>query len=139
MRRMPTIARPPETDEPALHRVALRLGDDASVGAPATPPEVLLPLGGEPDPRPAPRERELWHDAAFRRRVDIIRRQLAPLRSRAALAASYGREADHRLHDGHVAPVLTALQVAYALRWLELAEPVPLLLSWLDLFDAPLD
>ena len=140
---MPTIARPPETDEPALHRVALRLGDDAPVGAPATPPEVLLPLGGEPDPQPALRDGraspEPWRDAAFRRRVDVIRRQLSPLRSRAALAASYGREADHQLHDGHVAPVLTALQVAYALRWLELAEPVPLSLSWLDLFDAPLD
>ena len=134
---MPTIARPPEPDEPALHRVALRLGDDAAVGAPATPPEVLLPLGGEPDPRPVPREP--WHDAAFRRRVDVIRRQLAPLRSRATLAASYGREADHRLHDGHVAPALTPLQVAYALRWLELAEPVPLTPTWLDLFDAPLD
>ena len=135
---MPTIARPPETDEPALHHLAaLRPGDDATVGAPATPPEVLLPLGGEPDPAPAPREP--WSDVAFRRRVDIIRAQLAPLRSRAALAASYGREADHRLHDGGTVRSLTALQVAYALRWLELAEPVPLTPSWLDLFDRPVD
>jgi len=82
-----------------------------------------------------PVPREPWMDVSFRRRVDVIRSQLAPLRSRAALVASYGREADHRLHDGHVARAVTALQVAYALRWLELAEPVPLTPSWLALFD----
>ena len=135
---MPTLTRPPETDEAAMHHLAaLRPGDDVAVGAPATPPEVLLPLGGEPDPTPA--SGEPWMDVAFRDRVDVIRSQLAPLRSRAALAASYGREADHQLHDGHAVRSPSAMQVAYALRWLELAEPVPLTPSWLDFFDRPVD
>ena len=39
-------------------------------------------------------------DAVFRRQVEAIRAQLVPVRSRLALASSYGREAGRRVADG---------------------------------------
>jgi hypothetical protein len=54
--------------------------------------------------------------------VDSIRRQLDPIRTRRALAASYGREAFHvsraptELENANAG----AIKLAYALRWLEL-------------------
>ena len=57
--------------------------------------------------------------------VEHIRAQLAPIRSRAGLEASFGREAfrsaafgEDAVRDLEASPV----RIAYALRWLELGE-----------------
>ena len=133
---MPTVTRPPEAERPTMphHIASSRSGDAVEVGVVTAPPEELLPSGG-PDhhavtrlDRPAPRggRRAARTDAAFQRRVRAIHAQLLPLLSRAALASSYGREAIRRTTgpDGS-APgrAATALEVAYALRWLELGDP----------------
>ena len=47
--------------------------------------------------RDHPRDAGLWGEPAFAREVDRIRAQLAPIRDRRGLAASYGREA-FRVH-----------------------------------------
>ena len=115
----------------------------ATIGAAAPPPEDLLPSGGTDHPG-APSGPL---NQAFLDEVEAIRRQLAPLASRGALAASFGREAGHgtlgglAIHaDGpeSAARSLTPLQVAYALRWLELgrAFAAP---AWADLFDGPVE
>lgn len=64
---------------------------------------------------------------AFAREVDQIRAQLAPIRDRRGLAASFGREAfrtfdprDASTSTGGIGPV----RVAYAVRWLELGRGV---------------
>ena len=49
-----------------------------------------------------------------------MRVHLAPLRSRKALAASYGREAFHLVLDETAKDDPGAVRLAYALRWLEL-------------------
>jgi hypothetical protein len=66
-----------------------------------------------------------WSAPAFGQEVESIRRQLAPVGSRATLAASYAREAFHvraeppaALHADEAGPV----RLAYALRWLELGD-----------------
>jgi hypothetical protein len=132
---MPTLARPPEAPiATTTHRVVDGcLGDGIEVGVVAAPPEELLPSGG-PD-RPAathvppvsrPARGTTRTHASFQRRVRAIHAQLLPLQSRTALAWSYAREAGRG--SGMRAPIdeefgLTAVQAAYALRWLELAEP----------------
>ena len=148
---MPILTRQPEADEPAMsHHIAdVRRGGEPTIGAGAPPPEDLLPSGGSHHRAgpahgvgpargcTAPR----WAEAAFQRRVEVVRRQLAPVCSRAALAASYGREAGHRMtscRSSRIGPV-TPLQVAYALRWMELARPAPALVTWTDLLDGPAD
>ena len=88
-------------------------------------------------------------DASFRLQVEAIRAQLAPLRTRLALASSYAREAARQRIEGLPAtvdgrparpqPSITPLQVAYALRWLELADPEPRADGWPDLLEGPLD
>jgi hypothetical protein len=82
----------------------------------------LLRQLGDPDGNPP-----AWSDSAFVREVGLVRAHLAPIRSRAGLAASYGREAFQ-------SPVVTALgpsddvpgpvRVAYSIRWLELGDDV---------------
>jgi hypothetical protein len=65
-----------------------------------------------------------WGAPAFAREVDLVRAHLRPIRERALLASSFGREAFH----GQAAPGSdvalggSAVRVAYALRWLELGE-----------------
>ena len=65
-----------------------------------------------------------WTTPAFGAEVDRTRAQLAPIRSRDALLASFRREASisatrGQPHDGRPAgPV----RVAYAIRWLELGD-----------------
>lgn len=140
---MPIVARPPGADHrPPTHLVGRqRPGDDASDGALLPSSGVLLPAGDALAPAPAltparalaldalrlirrlgdaDRRPERWSTAAFSREVDLVRRHLAPLRTRAALAGSYGREAFHRapdrIEDDDPGPV----RVAYAVRWLEL-------------------
>ncbi len=142
---MPIAARPPGADvgdvtvtaHPVMDQ---RPGGDA-IGTAAPPPDVLLPSGGTSAPAPVPApSRALaldairllrylrdpghaparWTEPAFRREVDLVRAHLAPLRTRQALAGSFGREAFHvttdRPREGDPGPV----RVAYALRWLEL-------------------
>ena len=118
-----------------------RLGGDVPVDS-SQPPTVLLPDGGSLAPAPASTpERVLARDALRLVRLaravgsgpiswagpdlsgelDLIRRQLAPIRSRRSLSASYGREALNRTGmpdaDGRRSGVV---RLAYTLRWLEL-------------------
>ena len=142
---MPILTRQPEADEPAMvhHLAGVRLGDESMIGTAAPPPEELLPSGGSDHrgDQAFHSSGPTWAEAAFQRRVEVFRRQLAPVCSQAALAASYGREAGHRPVEGRTETVgsVTPLQVAYALRWMELAKPAPALVTWADLLDGPLD
>lgn len=74
--------------------------------------------------RDRPRDAGSWGEPAFAREVDLIRAQLAPIRDRRGLAASYAREA-FRVHgsDRHEAAERPrASRAAYAVRWLELGD-----------------
>lgn len=71
-----------------------------------------------------------WRALSFRRTVSRIRDQLAPIASLAALADSYGSEAVLRAGSWRGESLALTeggpLDVAYALRWLELTgEPIP--------------
>jgi len=63
-----------------------------------------------------------WSDRAFVREVTLVRAHLAPIRSRAGLAASFSREAFHAVPADEVGVAPGAVRVAYALRWLELGS-----------------
>jgi hypothetical protein len=68
---------------------------------------------------------ERWIRTPFGREVDGTRAQLAPIRTRAALAASFSREAS--VAATRSAPLTPAdppgpVRVAYAIRWLELGD-----------------
>jgi hypothetical protein len=140
---MPIRTRQPETnDHLTSHRA--RVPRRAAVdGILATSPGVLLPpaapLRSAPMPAPAralaldalrivrllrdPSRRPVrWTQPGFGAEVEVIRRHLAPVRSRRMLAASYGREAFHLTptRADHVDASPTRL--AYALRWLELRD-----------------
>jgi hypothetical protein len=78
---------------------------------------------------------ERWLRPGFGREVDLVRQHLAPVRTRAALAGSFGREAfniagsDTRFQESptglgasHAAPSIGPVHVAYTLRWLELGD-----------------
>ncbi len=160
---MPIDTRPPKAhpDGASLSATSARRGGDVTTGIAAPAPEVLLPSGdlvaSAPPPAPVtgstpqralaqdalrllrrvrdPRRRpERWHDDDVARDIALIRRHLAPLRSRQALAASFGREAFH-VHDG-ISGASTAsartrgddlgdpgpVRLAYAIRWLELGD-----------------
>ena len=54
------------------------------------------------------------------REVGLVRAHLAPIRSRAGLAASFSREAFHAVPADEGGEATGAVRVAYALRWLEL-------------------
>ncbi len=58
-------------------------------------------------------------------RVAAVRAQLAPINSQSALLDSYRREALCLLTptNGPLGAAAEALEIAYALRWLELGEP----------------
>jgi hypothetical protein len=101
---------------------AFRPGRQVDVVA-ATPARALalvalatLRRARRPDLRPG-----RWTHARFGREVELVRGHLAPVRSRAVLAASFGREAfqgDPLRHEDAPGPVT----VAYAIRWLELGD-----------------
>jgi hypothetical protein len=65
-----------------------------------------------------------WTTYPFGREVDRTRAQLAPIRSRVALLASFSREAPIAATWGSVEAGLPAgpVRVAYAIRWLELGD-----------------
>jgi len=140
---MPIVARQPGSPPPTVGR---------SGGAPSTgesgPSEDLLPLGGTASNASAlaphtalaldalhvlrilrdhPRDAGPWGVPAFAREVEQVRAQLAPIRDRRGLAASFGREAFRTcgLRDVPQPPEgLGPVRVAYAVRWLELGRGV---------------
>ena len=145
---MSIATRQPEADGvAALHIASLpRNGDEPTIDSPRAPDGPLLARTGllAPAPAPAPAralaldalrllrrmrrptERPArWELARFAAEVDLVRAHLAPLRTRRALAASFGREAFHV----EVTPLdrddPAAVRVAYAVRWLELGDARP--------------
>jgi len=131
-----------------------RSGVERPLGSQARP-TVLLPSGGAtavasaPAPHRAlaldalrvlrilrdhPRDAGPWGEPALAWEVDAVRRQLAPIASRRALASSYAREAFRAVtgaaagrrpsppaDPGAIGPV----RLAYAVRWLELGDGAP--------------
>jgi hypothetical protein len=85
-----------------------------------------------------PRDADLWGEPAFAREVDLVRGQLAPIRSRRGLAASFGREAclTRGTERPHEPDTLRPLRVAYAVRWLELGDGVARA-GWIELVTDP--
>jgi hypothetical protein len=81
-----------------------------------------------------------WTTYPFGREVDRTRAQLAPIRSRVALLASFSREASIAASRGSVETGLPAgpVRVAYAIRWLELGDgrPRP---AWASFVAGPVD
>ncbi|HEX6868274.1 MAG TPA: hypothetical protein VF119_05685 [Candidatus Limnocylindrales bacterium] len=111
------------TSPPATSRAAVRTPQRE------LPRDALLLLRTLRD---RPRDAGPWGEPAFAREVDRIRAQLAPIRDRRGLAASFAREA-FRVHgpdlsDAPVAPGVTARprasRAAYAVRWLELGDGI---------------
>jgi hypothetical protein len=140
---MPILTRQPEATDTAKHLAPVQRRGGTTVGSTTAPSRDLLPAGGflAPVPVPAPARAlaldairlvrrlrdpagrpDRWSQPSFRREIELVRAHLAPLRSRKALAASYGREAFHLwMHDAardDPGPV----RLAYALRWLELGD-----------------
>jgi hypothetical protein len=69
-----------------------------------------------------------WTTVPFGREVDRTRAQLVPIRSRAALATSFSREASVAVtRFAEPAPLMPPgpVRVAYAIRWLELGDDRP--------------
>jgi hypothetical protein len=142
---MPIAARQPRAESaPTASPVdGSRSGGVPMLGVLPPSPGALLPTG---DMAPAPaltparalaldalrllrrlgdpsRYPDAWATDAFGRDVASVRRHLAPLHSRAALAGSYGREAfQHAVATPLGADDRAAVRVAYALRWLELGS-----------------
>jgi hypothetical protein len=140
----------------AMPIVARLAGSDASSASPtamaaplggARSPGALLPSGDSVGLPPAraqhrtlaldallvtrtlrdhPRDAGPWGEPAFAREVDLIRSQLAPIRTRRGLAASFSREAFQSAESGGPSQpgALPAVRVAYAVRWLELGDGV---------------
>ena len=114
---------------------------------PWTRSPVLLPSGRSPSRAPAPTLSRApapdalrilrrfcgsveidvaWSDPVLERAVEAVRRQLAPIRSRRALAGSFEREAFHVRRpvsspDRRIEPP-GPVRLAYAIRWLELGD-----------------
>ena len=92
---MPMLTHPPDAPElPTTHHVVTGRDGDGRLGSAAPRPEVLLPSGGS-DQRGGPGA-GVMGDAGFRLQVAAIHDQLIPIRSRVALASSYGREASRQ-------------------------------------------
>ena len=138
------IRRPGTTDSMTSHPVAeQRLGSVEEDGMPITRPEELLPLGPLPAPAPVPAPARAlalealritralrdpatrparWAQPAFGAQVELVRRHLAPVRTRTSLAASFGREAFHIVPTAIDREDPGPIRLAYALRWLELRD-----------------
>jgi hypothetical protein len=164
---MPIDTRQPAADTGLAMGVAstARRGGRQSIGSVGPAPGELLLPGDRlvPAPSPAPasgttpqralasdalrllrqvrdpaRRPQRWHDQGLARDVELIRRHLAPLRTRRALAASFGREAFHvaTSTDDRSATVAGPVRLAYAIRWLELGDGASRP-PWAILLDAP--
>jgi hypothetical protein len=114
-------------------------GPDAAAAIPRTPPLTtparalaiealaILRLARRREAHP-----DRWSTDSFVREVELIRFHLRPVRSRVVLAASFGREAFHGVsvlaiesaqeRDPRRSRGAGPVQVAYALRWLELGD-----------------
>ncbi len=115
------------------------------------PSTDLLPFDGSlvPAPAPAPHralalvafeyrraifdrsfDADCWGASAFVRAVGRARDDLAPIRTRSALAASFNRESIHKARDGSAvdpdpaAREIGPVEIAYAMRWLELGDGI---------------
>jgi hypothetical protein len=141
---MPLQDRQPEPIDPvSLHPVEVVRPGGIEDGIAATSPGVLLCPGAlvPPAPVPAPARalasdalrviRALrdpatrparWAQPAFGAEVELVRRHLAPVRSRQTLAASYGREAFHMVISRGERDDPSPIRLAYALRWMELRD-----------------
>jgi hypothetical protein len=141
---MPLQDRQPEPIDPvSLHPVEVARPGGVEAGTVATSPWVLLTPGAlrPPAPVPAPARalaldalrliRALrdpatrparWAQPAFGAEVELVRRHLAPVRSRQTLAASYGREAFHMVISRGERDDPSPIRLAYALRWMELRD-----------------
>ena len=106
---------------------ALLPSGDASTTAPVPAPHRALALDALAIRRllrDRPRDAGPWGEPAFAREVDAIRRHLAPIASRRALASSFARESFRSptlalsVERGAIEPV----RLAYAVRWLELGD-----------------
>jgi hypothetical protein len=140
---MPIVARQPGSPSSTVGRA----GDEPSIGRPAPSADLLPPDGAVTHVsalaphralaldalhllrtlRDRPRDAGQWGVPAFAREVDRVRAQLAPIRDRRGLAASFGREAFRALgaSDAPDPPVgIGPVRVAYAVRWLELGRGV---------------
>ena len=156
---MPIVARPPDLDPTRGSRV----GDGTMTGTPSS--RKLLPSDDTPAGAPAPTPRRVLAldalallrrfrgdaaaeaaraDPVFMHQVTVVRSQLAPIRTRDGLAASFVRESFQTRpgipavpegSDGLPGPVgldgrsvADAVRFAYAIRWLELgvgeAQPI---------------
>ena len=106
------------TSPPAKARAAIRTPQRK------LPRDALLLLRNL---RGRPRDAGPWGEPAFAREVDRVRAQLAPIRDRRGLAASWAREA-FRVHGQEGAETaLTrprASRAAYLVRWLELGDGI---------------
>ena len=121
---MPLVARrtsePPNGSKPSAE-----LLPSDGVSAPARPPAPARALAAEAfrfrrrmaSRAPLP---EAWSGEDFLREVSLVRAHLSVARTRAVLAASYGREAFHATPQRDDVP--GPVRVAYALRWLELGS-----------------
>lgn len=141
---MPTRTRQPEIiDQLTSHRVQVPRPGGAEGGSSGSSPGVLLSPAAPtlPAPVPAParalaldalrvarllrdpaRRPAHWTQPAFGAEVELIRRHLAPVRTRRLLAASYGREAFNLAPTRADVADPSAIRLAYALRWLELRD-----------------
>jgi hypothetical protein len=63
-----------------------------------------------------------WAHPRFGAEVELIRRHLAPVRTRRSLAASFGREAFHVVPTPAEHDDPSPIRLAYALRWIELGD-----------------
>jgi hypothetical protein len=149
---MPMVVRPPEPHRSEVSRT----GGASTIGHPP-PLEDLLPSGGSLVPAPAPAPHRVlaldalrlrrvlragdhrplpWTEPRFAREVELVRRHLAPLRSRRSLTASFGREAFHGLDGRPTTPPIGPIRAAYAIRWFELGGRMTLP-AWTNLLDEP--
>jgi hypothetical protein len=141
---MPTRTRQPGTIESVTsHPVTDPRPGDSSLGMQSPSTEELLPLRAllAPAPVPAParalaldamrvsralrdpaRRPARWAQPSFGAQVELVRRHLAPVRSRRSLAASFGREAFHIVPTAAERDDPNPIRLAYALRWLELGS-----------------
>jgi hypothetical protein len=113
---MRTIATPDESARPRAGVV--RAARSRRQGLAVSARSISRRLVGAPERFPRD-----WAAERFARNVDLVRMQLAPVPTLTALADSYRREASVAMGDlagAHARRAPTAVDVAYAIRWLEL-------------------
>ena len=113
------VGMPAPSIEDLLPAIDARSRDPVPAPARALAPDAirLLRLWGAPASRPA-----RWSSDAFREEVDRVRSDLAPVRTRRSLAASFAREAFQRIRPADGPVDASAVRVAYAIRWRELGQ-----------------